>query len=310
MSRKALALSELSRNGVRVPRGFCLDDSHYRAAVKPARAALIEAITNGADAHHIFDALKLREATTLAIQEGLVSFSPSSRFAVRSSGSICARGRSIAEDGGDVSLAGQFETFLNVPGEQVVSAVRQCWASLFNKRSIALFGVDADYVDNSTMTVLVQDMVVAAASAVVMTVDPLGDGTVGGIELAVGPCEAIVGGAVNPDEVTFRRTDGAIVERRIGTKAFAFEYRPFARGSENAHMTPVPTSLRERLAVPEDVLVKIVDVARDVERSFRIPQDIELVVDAVGLITVVQARAITRLPAQYVPFGVSMPVAQ
>lgn len=303
MSRKASNVVELARHGVAVPKGFHLDESHYREAIKPVRDRLISADGNGPAVRRLFDDLKLPPRTLDALQEGLDRVPASSNFAVRSSGNIVAHGKSIAEDSGEVSLAGQFDSFLNVSRGEVCDAVRQCWASLFNDRSIQLFGVDADYVDNSTMTVLVQEMVPAAASAVVMTVDPLGDGTVGGIELAVGPCEAIVGGFVSPDEVTFDRAGGYIVERRIGAKEFAIEYQPFARGSENAIRRPLPQAIRERSAVSDRVLGDIIDVARRIENIFGVPQDVELVIDGAERITIVQARSITRLPSRFIPFS-------
>lgn len=306
MSRKASNLVELARHGIRVPRGFHLGPEHYRAAIAPVRAELIAASLSADSARQLFKGLGLPAATAGALQQGLAQFPPSSRFAVRSSGNIVARGQPIAEDGGETSLAGQFESFLNVPREGVGDALRQCWASLFNKRSIDAFGVDAGYVDNSTMTVLVQEMVVAAASAVVMTVDPLADGRVGGIELTVGPCEAIVAGRVNPDEVTFSRADGSMVNRRIGNKQYVVEYDTFARGSENTHLRLLASDRRERMAVADHVLHTIIAVACQVERIFGVPQDIELVVDDAEQITVVQARPITRLPAQFIPFSTSI----
>lgn len=303
MSRKAANIAELRLHGVAVPRGFHLDQSHYREAVRPARGALVAAARDAAAMQRIFAAIVLPERTTRALRDGLMGIPCASSLAVRSSGNVVARGRVIAEDGGERSLAGQFESFLNVPRDQVDLAVRMCWASLFNERSISSFGVDEDYIDKSTMTVLVQEMVPAAASAVVMTVDPLGDGTVGGIELAIGPCEAIVGGSVSPDEVIFDRASGSIVGRHVGAKEFAIEYRVFSRGADNAVKRSLPHSVRERLAVTDRVLREIIDVAREIERIFGVPQDVELVVDANEKVTVVQSRDITRMPSAIIPFS-------
>jgi len=306
MSRKASNIAELARHGVSVPEGFHLDQSHYREAIEPVQHSLLAVARDAAAAQRIFAAIKLPDRTSRALRDGLRAIRSQSNLAVRSSGNVVARGQSIAEDGGELSLAGQFESFLNVPRDHVEDAVRLCWASLFNERSVQVFEVDEGYVANSAMTVLVQEMVPAAASAVVMTVDPLGDGTVGGIELAVGACEAIVGGAVSPDEVTFDRASGLIVERHVGAKEFAIEYRPFARGSDNVIKKPLPQTVREQLAVTDSVLMKIIDVARHIETIFGVPQDIELVVNAAGNITVVQARSITRLPEKFIPFKSTM----
>lgn len=303
MSRKAANIVELARGGIDVPKGFELDGSHYREAVAPLRAALLSAVENGDAVRELFTDLKLPPRTQIAVRDGLNSIPSTCAMVVRSSGNVVAKGRSLSEDGGEVSLAGQFESFLNVPRDQIHEAVRQCWASLFNDRSIQIFGADADYVNGSTMSVLVQEMMAAAASAVVMTVDPLGDGTTGAIELAVGPCEAIVGGVVSPDEVTFSREDGSVIHRRVGAKEVAIEYRPFSHASQNSTRRPLPPSVTERLAVADHVLPKIIELARRIESLFGVPQDIELVIDDHERITVVQARSITRLPKDFVPFG-------
>jgi pyruvate,water dikinase len=312
MSRKASNIAELARHGVSVPKGFQLDQSHYREAIEPMRPPLLAAAVarNAAEAQRIFASIELPDRTFRALCDGLRAIPSQSNLAVRSSGNIVARGRPIAEDGGELSLAGQFESFLNVPRDQVEDAVRLCWASLYNERSIQLFGVDEDYVANSDMTVLVQEMVPAAASAVVFTVHPLCDGTVGGIELAIGPCEAIVSGAVSPDEVTFDRTNGLILERHVGAKEFAIEYRPFMKGGDNVIKKRLPQAVREQLAVTDTVLMKIIDEAWRVESIFGWPQDVELVIDAAGKITVLQARSITRLPEKFIPFTFKSPMVE
>lgn len=148
-------------------------------------------------------------------------------------------------------------------------------------------------------------MIVANASAVVMTVDPIEDGTLGGIEVTLGPCEAIVSGAVSPDEVTFYRSNGSIADRRIGAKEFLIEYEPFSRGSDNLRRTPLSGELRQQMAVPDRLLNDIIDIARNVEGVFGCPQDIELVIDDSDEVTVVQSRSITRLPSEFVAFGIS-----
>ncbi len=304
MSRKASNLVELARHGINVPKGFQLEGSHYREAIEPVRSALTSAILERMNVSDIFDHLEVPTRTKATLQQELKKFPESSAFAVRSSGNIVSHGRHIIEDGHEISLAGQFESFLNVPRDQVHFAVLQCWSSLFNDRSLQVFEADARYVNESSMTVLVQEMIAATASAVVMTVDPLEDGALGGIELTIGPCEAIVSGAVSPDEVTFHRADGAIAERRIGAKEFAIEYEPFSRGSANLRKIPLSPTLRGRMTVSDSTLVSIIDIARSVEGVFGRPQDIELVIDDSAHLTVVQSRSITRLPSQFVSFGI------
>ena len=52
-------------------------------------------------------------------------------------GLVAVRSSATAEDLPDASFAGQQSTFLNVQGDtEVVNAIKNCWASLFNARAI------------------------------------------------------------------------------------------------------------------------------------------------------------------------------
>ena len=300
MSRKALNLVKLSNCGIRTPHGFLLDETHYREAILPYRGDLIRSLGDEAAIRAIFSAIEIPRRTSIAIDEGFNGILQSCNFAVRSSGLIVTNGKDVAEDSQDCSLAGQFESFLNVPKEAIADAVVQSWASLFNERSLLSFAADEQYVDSSAMSVLIQEMVLAKASAVVMTVDPLSDGATGGIELAVGPCSVIVDGSICPDEVIFARRDGSIVEQRIGKKEFALEYDVFMRGRSNGIRKNLPDHIRRNMSVSEEVLRNVISLALEVESIFGTPQDIELVVDANDEITIVQSRPITRLPENYI----------
>jgi phosphoenolpyruvate synthase/pyruvate phosphate dikinase len=303
MSGKALNLTKLAEHGIAVPAGFYLDDSHYHDAVETIREDLLAGVLNGNPVRHLFETLPLPARTIRAIAEGISRVPSTSTLAVRSSGQIATDHILLKEDSTSVSLAGQFESFLNVASTDIADAVRLFWASLYNDRSVQLFHAERTYVEKSAMAVLIQEMVPAAASAVVMTVDPLADGSLGGIELTVGPCAAIVSGMVIPDEVLFDRTSGRITECRIGAKECAIEFSPFSRGSENAIKRPLPASVSKRLAVSDDTLAEIIHVAWRVEKVFDSPQDIELVINAEDVITIVQARSITRLPDNIMPFN-------
>lgn len=50
---------------------------------------------------------------------------------------VAVRGSSVQKDMDTASFAGQYETVLNVKGEQeLLNAVKTCWASLFGPRLI------------------------------------------------------------------------------------------------------------------------------------------------------------------------------
>lgn len=297
MNQKAANLSVLRDHGICVPGGFVLDGTHYRDAVGPSLAEISSALPDHRRIREIFAALTIPERTLSRITEQIDLLGHPRLFAVRSSGAVVSHGRTIVEDSANVSLAGQFDSYLAVPESQVPAAVRLCWASLFNERSIASFDADQSYVERSSMSVVIQEMVPAAASAVMMTVDPLGDGSVGGIELALGPCEAIVSGIASPDEILFSRATGEIVHLDIGAKKLMVVYEMFeADHSTNGRLVAAPDAERLRLSVEAHVVVSLIYLAHRIEAIFGSPQDIEAVITHDNRIVITQARSITRLP--------------
>ncbi|UTP39784.1 hypothetical protein M9M90_01010 [Phenylobacterium sp. LH3H17] len=308
MSLKAKNLEILGRNGVAVPRGFALSEDHFAAAVSPYASAIVEALPDADRIAAIIQGLPTPPLTRRRLTEGLAALGDASRFAVRSSAHIWAQGQAVAEDSEMVSMAGQFESYLNVPRHQVMTAVRRCWASLFNDRSLDRFKADAAYVAGSRMAVIVQEMVVAKASAVMMTADPQGSGETGAVEFAWGPCEAIVAGMVSPDEATFDRRTGRVLSLTTGRKELRVAYGAFSRLGEN--ITRLPTSPAERAtpALSPEVIDRLIALGCRIETLFGRPQDIEAVVDAGDRIVITQARSVTTLPPTLAPLTIAAAV--
>lgn len=300
MSEKARNLQILAEHGVDVPAGFCLGAEHYQAAIHPLIDKITALIPDSAQIESLISGVAFPDGTMDLIQSEMAQLADAKRFAVRSSGAVVGRGVAIREDSKSSALAGQFDSYLNVKREQVPQAVRRCWASLFNERSVHGFGADRDYVALSTMSVVIQEMVPAHSCAVMMTCDPAGDGATGALEFSWGPCEAIVSGIVNPDEAIFHRRTGAVISIAVGSKAHLIQYGVFAATGDNAIKQPTAPEARACLSLSPDLLATVIALGQRIERIFNFPQDIELVVTESGRIVVTQSRAITRLPATYV----------
>ncbi len=117
---------------------------------------------------------------------------------------VAVRSSATAEDLPEASFAGQQETFLNVRGEeQVLKAMHEVYASLFNDRAIS-YRVHNKF-DHSAVALSVgmQHMVRSdlGAAGVMFTLDTeSGFRDVVFITAAYGLGETVVQGAVNPDE--------------------------------------------------------------------------------------------------------------
>ena len=140
---------------------------------------------------------------------------------------VAVRSSATAEDLPDASFAGQQETYLNVRGpEEILTSVRNCFASLFTDRAISYrdnFGFDHFDVG---LSVCIQKMVRSdlASSGVAFSLDTeSGFKDVVLINGSYGLGESVAQGTVSPDEfLIFKPTlkDGfaSIIEKKMGMK--------------------------------------------------------------------------------------------
>ena len=300
LGNKVKNLASLAQVGVRVPRGFGLPFSVYTEHTTQLISTLERIRTQEKDygvmAKRMRDVVvqsSLRDAES--ILEALDKHIPGAQyFAVRSAGAPVVNHAEIAEDSAGISLAGQYESFLLVPARNVPHAVLCCYASLFSERCLRRFKVaeDAGYLW-SRMSVLIQEMCPAELSAVVMTRDPVEGDNHFGMEVTYGACEAIVSGEVQGDLYLLNRATGDILSAQNGTKNFSIRYEPFMDWKvDNKVKLPVPEENRKKFAASQRLIASIYDLGMLVERHFRTPQDIELVVSR-GEIIVTQSRPIT-----------------
>jgi pyruvate, water dikinase len=212
--------------------------------------------------------------------------------------SVAVRSSATAEDLPDASFAGQQETFLNVEGvEAVLARIREVFASLFNDRAIAYrvhHGFDHAQV---ALSAGVQRMVRSdlGASGVMFTMD-----TESGFRDAVlitasyGLGEAVVQGAVNPDEFYVYKPAlaagrPAILRRGLGEKARKMVY---ASGNGKAvDWVAVPEEERLRFCLSDADVEELARQALVIERHYGRPMDIEWGKDgADGRLYILQAR--------------------
>src|SRR6185503_14580552 len=118
--------------------------------------------------------------------------------------SFAVRSSATAEDLPEASFAGQQETFLNISGiDNVLEAIRQVFASLYNDRAISYRAHQGFAHDAVALSAAVQQMVRSdlGASGVLFTLDTeSGFRDVVFITASYGLGEMVVQGAVNPDE--------------------------------------------------------------------------------------------------------------
>ncbi|WP_461171489.1 PEP-utilizing enzyme [Arthrobacter sp. Z1-9] len=247
---KAAALSDLKSAGFPVPSGFVV-----------TRAVLAARSGDGQDAWD-------RELQNAARAAG------PGPYAVRSS--------AAAEDLPGASYAGMYESYLDVPGEDLPSAVIRCFGSADTRR-VRMYqeslpptaapcaepnagARNEARTNHGQMAVLVQQMVDAAAAGVAFTANPLTgarDETV--ISAVKGLGENLVGGSARGEEWLAR---GGSVSPQHGAAA----------------------------VLSKESATAVATMAGNVARHFGCPQDVEWAVDRSGRVLVVQARPMTAVP--------------
>ena len=240
----------------------------------------------GAEAHRHARGLGWRAgqpipATTSAAVSEALSFLPGESFAVRSS--------AVAEDGTAASFAGQFETIVGVGRDDVAAAIAECWGSGENGRALAYRAADSN---EHAMAVIVQQLVEADVSGVVVTVDPLtGDEQTLLVNATFGLGEAVVSGLVTPDEYRIARADGCVVAVAVGAKELEI-----VRGSDGRlEQRALPVERSTARALEARQLRALWQGALAAEAVLGRPADLEFAF-AGGRLHWLQCRPLTALP--------------
>ncbi len=216
---------------------------------------------------------------------------PEASYAVRSS--------ATAEDLPDASFAGQQETLLNVSGiDGILAAIKQVFASLFTDRAITYRAHQGFDQQDIALSAGIQRMVRSdiGASGVMFTLDTeSGFRDVVFITAAYGLGEAVVQGAVNPDEFyvhkpTLRARRPAILRRALGDKAIRIVYA--APGSASTIETvATDEAARRRFCLGDTEVETLARQALIIEEHYGRPMDIEWGKDGLdGELYILQAR--------------------
>jgi len=187
---------------------------------------------------------------------------------------VAVRSSATAEDLPFASFAGQQDSYLDVIGaDAVVAAVRRCWASLWSDRAVAYRSAYGISNRDVGLAVVVQAMVDAATAGVLFTANPVtGTRTETVINASPGSGQAVVSGAVNPDQFVLDTASGAVRLR-----------------------TPGGTVPGRGPALSEPQLLELTALGDRVQRLLGAPQDVEWAVDTAGRIWLTQSRPITTL---------------
>jgi pyruvate,water dikinase len=304
---------ELKPTGIPVPNGFAVTADAYRSVLTRAGAwDAVRAALRALDPKNMESLASCgrRLRTTIAdapipseIETEICTAYRELENEYGADLAVAVRSSATAEDLPTASFAGQHDTYLNIRGEKaVLTAYRQCLASLFTDRAIHYRNDNGFDHLGVALSVCVMKMVRSdlAASGVAFTLDTeSGFRDVVLVNASYGLGENIVQGAVEPDEFyvhkpTFEAGYRAVLRRKLGSKRLTMIYGD-AQGPVRNTQTPPRESDRQCIS-DEDVLT-IAQYAIAVERKYGtragrpLPMDLEWAKDGLdGKIYLVQAR--------------------
>ncbi len=185
---------------------------------------------------------------------------------------VAVRSSATAEDLPEASFAGQQETFLNICGTKaVLTAVRDCWASLWTARAIAYRLKNNVDQASIALAVVVQELIPADAAGILFTANPLnGKADEVLINAAWGLGEAVVGGLVSTDSITVDKDGGKIKKLEVADKALMT-----VRTAEGTAEQAVKRSQRKARVLSGDQAAELTELARKIEDLYGCGQDIE-----------------------------------
>ncbi len=292
---KGLNLARLAQAGFPVPGGFIVTTDGYDAFVTAAglagwMAAEVAAIDAGnADALAALSGRLRARLDECSIPDELAG-QICAAYAEMGRPGVAVRSSATAEDLPDMSFAGQQETILNVLGEEaLLSAVVECWSSLWTARAIGYRA--RNRIDQSavSLAVVMQTMVQSETSGVLFTANPLtGRRTESAIDATFGLGEALVGGQVEPDHYLVETSTGRILEKQLGAKA------TIMRGLAEGGITTEQGENSDRQALTDAQIGSLTETGKRVAALYGSPQDIEWGF-ADGQLFLLQSRPITSL---------------
>ena len=253
---KAAFLGELMRAGLLVPDGFVVSAKAFRTQRGTPSSAFTVALLTA------FDRLGSRHV------------------AVRSS--------ATNEDGHDASWAGQLNTFLYVPRDELLARIQDCWASAYSDRALAYareHGTEPGHV-----AIIVQAMVPSTISGVAFSVHPITQNHEHMIiEAGFGLGEAIVSGQITPDTYVVHKASRTIVERHVAPQPKQLV------GAKTGHVwQDISGSKRTEQKLADHHIATLAGHVQAIETRLGYPVDVEWAL-ANGKLYITQARPITTL---------------
>lgn len=296
-----MSLSKLLTAGIPVPDGFHVTTASYQTFVEMNHIQpKINKLLDSIDSNNTSQLEDVSKQIGVLFHNGAmpqeVSDAIKTAYAGLGNISVAIRSSATAEDLPGASFAGQQDTYLNIQGEnEVLAAVKRCWASLWTARAIAYRVKNDIKQETVALAVVVQKLAFSDASGVMFTLNPInGRRSEMIINAAWGLGEAVVSSLVTPDTIVMDKNAERMVSYEVANKEIMT-----VRTSSGTEEIPVPERLRKKRALTQDQVMKLTQLGEKIEKYYQMPMDVEWALEKDKLY-IVQARPITVLPPEWV----------
>ena len=211
---------------------------------------------------------------------------------------VAVRSSATMEDSSTASFAGQQDTYLNIQNhEEFIRALLNCWASLYEPRSIAYRFEKGLQELSIEMGVVVQTMINPDISGVVFTLDPItGNTETLTVEAIYGLGEPLVSGEITPDLYIIEKASGKIFQQIVSEQIWMLKANDTGNVAEGKSVQlPVTPSDQGLPKLNQAQISELTQTAISIHNYYGRPQDIEWAI-CDNVLYILQTRPITTMP--------------
>ncbi len=312
---KIAQLGEIrSRLGMSVPEGFAITAWAYKHFVAANNLQeKIDTSIHSLDIKNFKDLIArsgqiqdmIRSGTVPDDLTGAIRTSFAELRRTSSAQGVALRSSALGEDT-LFSFAGQYATYLNVQEREIIDRYRDVLASKFTPKAIYYFMSHALSEAELAMGVGCMEMIDAAVSGVIYTLDPVHPAEHCMLINAIfGLGKFLVDGTVTPDVFKVSREDRSVRETSIAVKPLKLCIHP----SGGVRQEQVPESMQRVPSLDTSEIQNLLDAGLSIEKHYACPQDIEWVIDQNRRLYILQARPLRVMDIKQVQTASGFPEA-
>jgi pyruvate,water dikinase len=265
----------LKIRGINVPKGFIISTQVFNKFLEFNRIKIDRNIKEKIQESKFPESLK--EEIFVIYNE---IFRPDESLIVRSSSTL--------EDIKRTSFAGQFESYLNIKGfNMLLNHVKKCWCSAFSER-VSSYLKAMRIKKEISMAVIIQRLVNADSAGVMFTINPITkDKNQILIESNFGLGTTVVSGSVTPDSFIIDKNSMEIIDKNLGSKKIMAVSRE--NGIENVQ---IPKKEQNKYSLSDKQIINLAESGKIIEERFKLPQDVEWSIEKDN-VYITQTRPVT-----------------